>query len=138
MGTDRLHTLSVQVCRRTKIRCEPILFTRFRFLSAIPLVVCNGRRPSLFLFIYPLARVLCVCAAKTLCVFPSLQVNALAPLLIVQGSSTMKSTIDRPVTGCIILGIGALVLLPSVKAAAQCVAGWEWVRFYLFLVSCGL
>ena len=73
-----------------------------------------------------------------MCTLP-LQVDALVPLLIIRDSSTMKLTIDRSAAGRIILGIWALMFLPSVKAtAAECTGGWEWVRSYLFLVSRGL
>ena len=66
------------------------------------------------------------------------QVDTLTPPLIVRGSSAMKLTTDHSATVRIMLGIGALVFLPSVKAAAQCIVGWEWVRSYLSLVSRGL
>ena len=97
----------------------------------------NVQRPPLFLFIYPLTtgqRPVRACCENVVCT-PPLQVDALAPLLIVRGSGTMKLTLDRPATGRIILGVGALVYLPFVKAdVGQCIAEWEWVRSRLFLV----
>ena len=56
-----------------------------------------------------------------------------------RGSSIMKLTTDRFSLGHIILAVGALSFLPSSQADfAKCVAGWEWVRSYQFLVCRGL
>ena len=112
----------------------------FKLLTTKPLVLCNGRCPSPFLFICQLTTGPHPLRFRNGSVvrISLLQVAALTPLLITRDSSAMKLTMDRSATGCIILGVGALVLLPSVKAAAQCVGGWDWVRSYLFLVPCGL
>ena len=101
----------------------------------------NGQRPSLSLFLSPLTtgpRPVCLRYGNVVRV-PSLQVDALSSTTHCSGSSVMKLTIDRSAIGRITLGVGALIFLPSVKAAAaQCVGGWDWVRSYLFLVFCGL
>ena len=98
-----------------------------------------GAHPSFSLSLHhPLAHLLRLRYGNIVCT-TLLQVDAIAPLLTVCGSSEMKLTIDRSATGCIILGICALIFLPSAKAQpAQCVGGWDWVRSYLYIVSRGL
>lgn len=110
-------------------RREPILFSS-KISSAKHLVPYNERRSSLLLFTPSLTtRPRPVCYRNENVVRISiLQVDALAPPLIFRNSSTMKLGIDHSATGGIILGVGALIFLPSVKAAAaQCVGGWDWV-----------